>query len=479
MNRFFCLLALLILPGSAALAQSVNDKLAEAEKNLVGNIRIKGEQPMLLTNRMAYYHVPGVSVAVIKNYKIVEAKGYGVADDSLQNPVTTQTLFQAGSVSKSLNSVGIMKLIQEKKLDLYADINNYLQRWKFPYDSISRGRIVSMAQLLSHTAGVNLPGFPGYNRGGKLPNIIQMLNGSPPANTPRVKAEIEPGKKMVYSGGGVLISQLVIMDITQQAYETYMQESVLTPLGMTHSLFQLTTDLDNVATGHYADGREIYGRYRVYPEQAAAGLWCTPTDIAKYIIEMQLAYIGGPAKVLTQEISRLMLKPYHNNRTGLGVFIDTLNGTPYFQHAGVTSGFRCQYYGSVEGGNGVVVMINGENDGIIKEIINSIALVYKLKGLFQSVMYKIAKVPNAYLQSYTGSYRLNPQFSLAIIKQANCLYVIAPGHSKVKIIPQTSTKFFMTEMPIELEFIKDGIRCVALTLKENGQTSRLQKTTNH
>jgi CubicO group peptidase (beta-lactamase class C family) len=478
MNRVFCLLALLVLPGSATHAQFVNDKLAEVEKNLVGNIRIKGEQPMLLTDRMTYYHLPGVSIAIIKNYKIVGAKGYGMANDSLKNPVTELTLFQAGSVSKSLNAVGIIKLVQKKKLNLYVDINNYLQRWKFPYDSIARGKTVSMAQLLSHTAGVNLPGFPGYNRESKLPDMIQMLNGQPPANTPRIQAERAPGKQMIYSGGGVLISQLAVMDITQQPYDAYMKENVLIPLGMVHSSFESPANLDEIAIGHYANGREIYGGYRVYPELASAGLWCTPTDLAKYIIEMQLAYKGGAAKVLTQENARLMLKPYQNSRAGLGVFIDTLNGTPYFQHGGITSGFRCQYYGSIEGGDGVVVMTNGDNDGIIKEIINSVAWIYELKGLYQSVMKEIAKVPDADLQSYTGSYRLNPQFTLSVVKEDSQLYAIAPGHSKVKIIPESQSKFFIREMPIELEFIKDGKRCVGITLKENGQISRLQKTTN-
>ena len=314
MNKLFCLSALLVLGSSAVHAQFNNDKLQDVEKNLVGNVRIKGEQPMLLKERMTYYHLPGLSLAIIKNYKIVGAKGYGVANDSLKDPVTESTLFQAGSVSKSLNAVGIMKLVQEKKLDLNTDINNYLRRWKFPYDSVVQGKTVSMAQLLSHTAGVNLPGFPGYNRAGEFPDIIQMLNGQPPANTPRIKAERVPGEQMVYSGGGVLLSQLAVMDISLQSYDAYMKQNVLIPLGMVRASFEQPANLDEISTGHYANGREIYGRYRVYPELAAAGLWCTPTDLAKYIIEIQLAYKGGAAKVLTKESARLMLKPFHNSR---------------------------------------------------------------------------------------------------------------------------------------------------------------------
>jgi CubicO group peptidase (beta-lactamase class C family) len=475
MNRIFFILALLVLSGSAAYGQFTDNKLAEVEKNLVGNIRIKGDQPMLLANRMAYYHVPGLSIAIIKNYKIIGVKGYGTTNDSLGKQVTEQTLFQAGSVSKSLNAIGIMKLRQENKLNLYADINNYLRRWKLRYDSTSHGRTVSIAQLLSHTGGVNLPGFLGYNRGSKLPDIVQILDGRSPSNTPRIRIEREPGKQMFYSGGGVLISQLAVMDITGQAYCDYMRRAVLTPLGMVHSFYGEPANFDQVATGHYANGKEINGRYRVYPELAGAGLWCTPTDLAKYIIEMQLAYKGAGAKVLTQQSARLILQPYQNDRAGLGVFIDTLNGTPYFQHAGVTSGFRCQYYGSITGGNGVVVMINGDSDGIIKEIINSVGRIYKFKGLNQSVTKQITKVPDADLEAYTGSYYLNPQFMLLIVKEESQLYAIAPGHSKIKIIPESQTKFFMMEMPIELGFIKEGNYCVAVTVKENGQISELKK----
>jgi len=129
------------------------------ENNLCSDVQVEGEPNWTLAQRMKFYHVNGVSIAVIKDYKIEWAKGYGWADSAEQRSVTTSTLFQAGSMSKSLNAVGILKLAQDGKLNLYADINKYLTTWKFPYDSVSHGKIITIANLLSHTAGLTVHGF--------------------------------------------------------------------------------------------------------------------------------------------------------------------------------------------------------------------------------------------------------------------------------------------------------------------------------
>jgi CubicO group peptidase (beta-lactamase class C family) len=174
-----------------------------------------------------------LSVAVIQNYKMVWAKAYGWADDSLKVPATMQTLFQAASISKSLNGVGVLKLVQDKKIDLYADINDYLTSWEFPYDSLSKGKKISMINLLSHTAGLTVHGFDGYSPGEPLPTIEEILDGKKPANSDPVRSMNAPGLKSEYSGGGTVITQLIVMDVTHAAYDQYMYDNVLKPLGMT------------------------------------------------------------------------------------------------------------------------------------------------------------------------------------------------------------------------------------------------------
>lgn len=440
--------------------KEISEKIQQVENNLFPNIHTQSDTPKTIAQRMAYYKVHGVSVAVIHNYKLEWAKGYGWADDSLKRPVTANTLFQAGSVSKSLNAVGVLKLVQNKKLNLYTDINNYLTSWKFPYDSLSKGKKISIANLLSHTAGLTVHGFPGYAHGEAIPTVVEVLNGQKPANTPKVRSMYPSGLKYEYSGGGTTISQLIVLDITHQPYDKYMYEQVLKPMGMTSSTYTQPPVVIKpvlLATGYYDNGKQIPGKFQIYPEQAAAGLWTNPTDLSKYVIETQLAYQGKSKKVLGQQMTRLRLTPYIDKSAAFGVFIDSLDGAKYFQHQGSDQGFQTQYYGSFEGGNGVVVMVNSDNGAIMYEIINSVANVYGFKGLNRSKLKKTVMVADSILQSYTGEYELQPKVTLTVTREGNQLFGKAGKQDKASLFPETQNKFFVKVADIEIEFIKDGM----------------------
>ncbi|RFM31630.1 serine hydrolase [Chitinophaga silvisoli] len=458
-------------------AQTDKEKILQVEKNLVGTIQLSGETPWTITERMTHYKIPGLSIAVIQHYKIAWAKGYGWANDSLKIPVTTNTLFQAASISKSLNGVGILKLVQHNKLDLYTDINTYLTSWHFPYDSLAKGKKITVANLLSHTAGLTVHGFRGYLQGAPLPTVIQILNGEQPANSDPVRSMFEPGIKSEYSGGGTIISQLIVMDITHRPYADYMKEEVLQPLGMTASTFsQPPVEIQPtlLATAYRGDGKPIEGNYHIYPEQAAAGLWTNPTDLAKYIIETQLAAEGRSAKVLNQATTKLRLTPYLDKSAALGVFIDTESG--YFGHGGGNDGFRCQYYGSLKDGNGVVVMINSDNGSILPEVINSVAKVYGFKGLYHSSIKESVTIPDSVLQTYTGEYALSNDFTITIYKEGKVLFAQATRQGSFEIIPETQTRFFTREFPANLEFTKDNTGKVnALILYQNGEQQEAKK----
>jgi CubicO group peptidase (beta-lactamase class C family) len=472
------ILPLLLLIQLTTFAQTDKEKILQVEKNLVGSIQLAGETSWTLSERMAYYKIPGLSIAVIQNFRIIWAKGYGWADDSLKTPVTTQTLFQAASISKSFNAVGILKLVQDKKLDLYTDINTYLTSWRFPYDSLSKGKKITIANLLSHTAGLTVHGFRGYQRGTPLPTIVQILIGEKPANSEPVRSMFEPGTKAEYSGGGTTISQLIVMDVTHRPYADYMKKEVLQPLGMTASTFaQPPADVRPalLATGYDADGKAIEGNYHIYPEDAAAGLWTNPTDLSKYIIETQLAYIGKSAKVLNQASTILRLTPYLNKGAALGVFINT-DSSGYFGHGGGNEGFRSQYYGSLKDGNGVVVMVNSDNGNILPEVINSVAKVYGFDGLYHSTTRQTAVVPDSVLQTYVGEYALTDNFILTISRKGKLLYGQATGQGSIELIPETQTRFFPRDFPADLDFIKDSTGKVnALILHQNGEQHEAKK----
>jgi CubicO group peptidase (beta-lactamase class C family) len=459
------------LHSSAQTADSI--KIKEVEKNLVGMIRLEDEAPWTIKERMEHYHVKALSVAVIQNYKIAWAKAYGWADDSVRVPATTQTLFQAASISKSLNSIGLLKLVQDKKIDLYADINNYLRSWKFPYDSLSKGKKISIANLLSHTAGLTVHGFDGYAPGDMIPTIEQVLDGKKPANSNPVRSMYEPGLKSEYSGGGIAISQLILMDVTHEPYDKYMYDNVLKPLGMMSSTYQqppVDKKPSLLATAYRALGEEVKGKYHIYPEQAAAGLWTNPTDLAKYIIETQLALEGRSHKVLDQQTTKLRLTPYIDKQAALGVFIVDLDSTGYFSHGGANEGFRSAYDGSMKGGNGVVVMVNSDDGGIINEVINSVANVYGFKGLSHSKTLKHVVVADSVLQSYTGDYELTPNLIFTIKREGNHLYAQVSGEQRVVLLPKSQNRFYVNvEALDEIEFIKDEKgRMIKIIVYHNG-----------
>jgi CubicO group peptidase (beta-lactamase class C family) len=439
--------------------KTTKDTIKMVENNLSGPLQIQDSvNTWNIEQRMKEKGINGVSIAVIRNYKIAWAKGYGLADKEANKPVTTQTLFQAASISKSLNGVGVMKLVQDKKIDLYTDINTYLKSWQFPYDTVSHGKKITTANLLSHTAGLTVHGFPGYERGDSIPTIEQILDGKRPANSPPVRSMFEPGLRSEYSGGGITISQLIVMDKTDEPYATYMQKNVLDPLGMTMSSYLQPPAKSKekfLATGYRGDGREVKGKYHIYPEQAAAGLWTNPTDLSKYIIETQLSLKGKSNKVLNTEMTKLRLTPYVDSSAALGVFILEKGGMKYFSHGGANEGFRSQYYGSFDSGNGVVVMVNSDDGSIMNEIINSVATIYKWKDFYAPTVRKAIPVTASMLNSYTGKYVLNKD-TVTVASDNGKVFLHVSNGEVYRVYFSTEEAFFSPELPFDLRFEKDS-----------------------
>jgi CubicO group peptidase (beta-lactamase class C family) len=466
MNKHLLLL-ILLLPVSGAFSQSKEEKIHEVETHLSGWVRADNSPGWTLAERMAYYHLRGVSIAVINDYKVEWAKGYGWADSSEARPVTAATLFQAASLSKSLNGVGVLRLVQDGKLDLNTDINQYLKGWKFPYDSLSKDKKITMAQLLSHTAGLSVHGFPGYDVKDSIPGIEQILEGQRPANSPRVHALFAPGLRAEYSGGGITLSQLVVMNITGLPYDQFMRDSILRPLGMTGSFYTQPPTADKqrlLATGYRANGKELHGKYHIYPEQAAAGLWTNPTDLGHYIIATQLALEGKAGGVLSPDMTKLRLTPYIDSNAALGVFIIQKGAGKYFSHGGANEGFRSQYYGSLQGGRGVVVMVNSDNGAIMDEIINSVATVYKWEGFYTPVVKKEIDAPTP-LEQYTGAYVLNKDTARLLIKDGK-LFVDA-GPNRWQLHFTSPDEFFVYDDRSDLQFIRENGQVSGILINHN------------
>ena len=430
-----------------------------------------------LEKRMKETHIKGLSVAVIINYKVEWAKGYGWADEGEKRKVTPETRFQAASISKSLNSMGVLKLVQQGKLDPEADINNYLKGWKFPYDSVSKGKKINTYNLLSHSAGLTIHGFPGYNRKDSIPTIPEILDGKRPANTEAVRSDMPPGVKFDYSGGGTTISQLMVTSITGRDYTSYMKDEVLLPLGMLNSSYQQPPgDTNWLATGYYRDDKPVDGKYHIYPEQAAAGLWTTPSDLCKYIIECQLAYEGKSSKVLNREMMQKRLSFYVDSTIGLGVFLQTRGGLKYFNHNGGNEAFLCTYLGSFKDGNGVVVMINGEDFSIINEVVNSVGTVYGWKDFYTPNKKKLINLPKDSMSQFIGDFILDKD-TLNVVACGSGLCIEQNHANPYKMYFSEPDKFSVMEVGnADFTAIRDASgKIEALELLQNGRKMRLPK----
>ncbi len=321
-------------------------------------------------------NIAGLSLAIIQDGKIIKEQGYGFTDKSNKTQVTSTTLFQAGSVSKCLAALGVLHLIEKGQLSFDADINTQLRSWKLPENKFTKDKKVTLRGILGHNAGVNVHGFPGYAEDAPIPKLLEVLDGIKPANTSAIRVDIVPGSKSRYSGGGYTVMQQMIIDVTGKPFSEFMRETVLKPLNMLHSTYEQPLPQETVAstaTGYLADGKTVGGRWHIYPEMAAAGLWTTASDLARFVIGVQRSLSGDANQVISQGMTRLMLTA-QTDKHGLGVYLEGTEKTLRFYHGGRNKGFDAFLIAFANTGKGLVILINANDDsGIFNDIAKIVA----------------------------------------------------------------------------------------------------------
>jgi len=388
-------LALIALGGCATSSAVEAPRSAAADPHidqithgLLPPVQVRGEDVRFsIEDRMRKYKIHGVSVAVVDHYRVVWAKGFGVADVETGAPVTDTTVFLAGSISKSVNALAQLQAVAEGKLALDAPINDALTRWKLADNELTRGAPVTLRRLLSHTAGTNVHGFDGYVAGTPFPTLVQVLDGAPPANSPKIVVDGVPGKAYRYSGGGISITQLALVDRLGRPYPELLASRVLGPLGMTHSTYEQPLPaalVGHAAAGYARDGSVVPGKRNVYPEMAAAGLWTTPTDLARFFLELQLARAGRSDKIsqaFAREMTTAVAPTDGGGQIGLGVFLSERNGAPVFGHSGADTGFQADAVASLDQGYGVFVMASSDDSfPLFGEIERAVFAAYAWPG---------------------------------------------------------------------------------------------------
>jgi CubicO group peptidase (beta-lactamase class C family) len=460
---FFALAVHVVEPGLAQSQQAEDednaDRITRIESDLPPAVVIKGQpvRGMKLSERMQFYKVPGVSVAFFDHGKVIWTRAYGLADVAAKKPVTSQTLFQAASISKPGSALAALHLVEEGKLSLDENVNDKLRTWKLPENQFTVQEKVTLRRILSHTAGLPFQGLPGYASDEPIPTVLQILNGEKPANTGPIRVDVVPGTIWRYSNEGYVVLQTLMSDVTGQTFPEIMKELVLRPAGMTHSTYEqpLPKNLWSLAAAPYDDnGEPLKGGWHTYPEMAPAALWTTPSDLAHMAIEIQNEYAGKSNKILSEQMVREMLTRQKDD-WGLGVALPS-GHKARFAHGGQNAGYRCDLEAYTEG-PGLAVMTNSDGgEFLIQELFRAVAKEYSWPD-FQPIEHTVAKIDPAILTAYAGIYEDPNAGRITVSMKNNTLYLQVPqlGPEPQELYPESSTDFFILSNDVTFTFGKD------------------------
>ncbi|MBV8516975.1 MAG: beta-lactamase family protein [Acidobacteria bacterium] len=361
-----------------------------------------------LADRMAGAHIPGVSIAVVENGRIAWARGFGVQEAGGRDAVTAHTLFQAASISKVIAATMTLRLVDAQKLDLDADVNRALRSWQVPENAFTATQKVTLRRILSHTAGLTVHGFPGYRPDGALPSVLDVLDGRAPATNAPVRVDTVPGSTTRYSGGGIVIEQLLLTDVTGRAFPQLARELVLDPLQMRDSTFEqpLPPPLAaRAARGHDEDGGVIPGGWAIGPEMAAGWLWTTAADLMKWAIAIDASRAGTSGAPLSRGLASQMLTP-QKDVYGLGPVLEGSGRAFRFSHGGNNPGYTTQFIYFPETHQGAAILVNRVGaDQLIDELTRAIAEEYDWPAL-KPLRVTPATLADAAIANLTGAYAL-------------------------------------------------------------------------
>lgn len=429
----------------------------------------------LVRAEMQKRQIPGLSLAIIENGKIVKAKGYGVTEKGGKVAVTPATRFMAGSVSKPVSAVGALHLVEQGKLSLDEDVNQKLLAWKVPENTLTAEQKVTLRRLLSHTAGLTVHGFPGYATTQPVPSVVQVLNGEAPANTAPVRVDLVPGSQLRYSGGGYTVMQQLLVDVSGMTFPELMHKTVLAPFGMRDSSFQQPPKAlaaRMFTTGHYGDRSLVKGRWHVYPEMAAAGLWTHPSDLARFAIGIQRSLAGKANPAMSAAMTRQMLTDQKGG-FGLGLALKDSGKALRFSHNGRDEGFDTALSAFAETGQGAVIMINAnDNSRMIERLMTAIGNQYHWPDAPGApVIASPAPLPErATRESQAGRYEIANNVLLTLVANDRGLVTVSDGLPDDQFVPTGKDSYQSESVKRTLTFARDEHGNVTgFVLTDNGK----------
>ncbi len=430
---------------------------------------------MSLAERMAFYKVPGVSIAVIDKGKIAWTLGFGVRDVTTGAPVDAATLFQAASISKPVSALAALRLVELKQLSLDTDINETLSSWQVPKSDLIASEKVTLRRLLSHSAGLSVSGFAGYEFGAAVPSITQVLAGIAPANSEPVRVFYTPKTRVEYSGGGFTVVQQAMMDSTKESFDQTLDRLVIAPLNMRNSAFSQPLALalrDNAAAGHDGKAAVIPGLYRTHPELAAAGLWTTSNDLAKFAqgIQKALRPEVSQERILSRAMANEMLTvqawPY-----GLGFVLEGEGSASRFSHRGANFGYQCILIAFKNEEAGLAILTNSNNaNGLIQELIRSIATEYNWPALAPK-RYAVQSLEQKDQTQFVGFFK-NSQGQQIRIRQDEGKLIAQSGGGWASLAWLGNDQFALVDQQAEFALRRNSNQEVTqVSLTKEGNTS--------
>ena len=426
---------------------------AEVERNLLPPTIISGEPGYLLADRMEHYRVPGVSIAVMKDCRILWTNQYGVTDVRDPAPVTDTTMFNVGSMSKAVTSATILSLARDGLIDLNSPVNEQLRSWTLPENELTRKAPVTPLRLMNHSGGVVFS--PGFSyRTEDLPTFQQLLEGEPPARSAPVRVDKVPGTTFQYSNPGYAVLQKLAEDVTGKEFPEIAAERIFKPLGMTLTTFETPLPeavLVNAAMGHRTDGTVDADVRRWVGHMAAGGLWTTAADYATFVIELQRALLGESELVLNQELAELMTEPHDAAEYGLGVFLrEPMGERRYVGHIGDGPGFVGGFTADTLGDYGVVVLTNGQGGiNLVREIRRAVASVYDWPDNLPPALTAVTPEPGL-LENTVGRYKLGFDEAVTLEHSDNALWLQTSSGSALRLFAVSDTTFVCKEREGEI-----------------------------
>ena len=453
-------------------ANDAQARKQQVEHDLLPRVAFAGEtKPVGIEARMVEHKTPAMSVAVIRNGALdwsaawgrLQAEGAHAGCDSL---------FQAGSLAKPATVLATLRMQRQSLVDLDADMETYLSSWHLPAGHQTRGNPVTLRNLFTHTAGITPGGYDGYAQGQPIPSDAQTVGAEAPANSRKVEVLEAPGTSLKYSGGGYTVAEIALQDRLQQPFERIMRDWLMVPVGMKQADFTQPLPASShayTARGHQADGSVVAGGWHNHPEQAAAGLWATPSDLAALLIEVRKGW-QGKSDVFTQDnIRELLTHPIDGHAYGFRLIGE--GDRVFLTHYGGTVGYRAGMTMNLETGDGAVYLTNSDNGSDLGlEFLTAVSRVYDWP-MFRSTQVERTTQPMEVLKSLAGRYKFEEGPTISVVYEQEALTILFPNGDRYAMTPivGASREFIHPGTGVRASFDGEGRDA---TIQLYGETGR-------